>query len=90
MDQQLKISGSIFHKKQIDTRRPGAAIADDLGPALDDVDGQRLVTCVLNTIDDALDRSDPAGTTWTADAVKHLEPVLARAPGRGAHRRPHL
>ena len=81
--QQLKIGGSIFHKKQIDTRRPGAAMADDLGPALDDVDGQRLVTCVLNTIDDALDRSDPAGTTWTADAVKHLEPVLARARAAG-------
>ena len=41
------------------------------------------MTVVLNTIDDALDRSDPAGTVWTADAVKHLEPLLARAAAAG-------
>ena len=42
-----------------------------------------LVTVVLNTIDDALDRSDPVGTVWTADAVKHLAPLLARARSAG-------
>ena len=39
----------------------------------------RSSTCVLNTIDDALDRSDPGGTEWTADTVKHLLPLLERA-----------
>jgi hypothetical protein len=43
------------------------------------VTGVPLVACVLNTIDDALDRSDPGGTEWTADAVKHLLPLLDRA-----------
>ena len=32
--------------------------------------------CVLNTIDDALDRTDPGGTDWTAETVKHLGPLL--------------
>jgi hypothetical protein len=38
---------------------------------------------VLNTIDDALDRSDPGGTAWSADAVKHLAPLLDRARHAG-------
>jgi hypothetical protein len=41
------------------------------------------VTCILNTIDDALDRSDPGGTEWGADAVRHLTPLLARAQRAG-------
>ena len=45
--------------------------------------GYPLVTCVLNTIDDALDRSDPGGTDWGADAVKHLAPLLDRARQAG-------
>ncbi|MGC5626968.1 BREX-2 system phosphatase PglZ [Georgenia sp. Z1344] len=69
---------SLFHKKPLDTTRAGFAVADDVASAIDDPD-QRLVACVLNTIDDALDRSDPAGTAWTADAVKHLQPLLDRA-----------
>jgi len=72
----------LFHKKPLDTSRPGYAIADDVAHAIADLD-QALVTCVLNTIDDALDRSDPAGTSWTADAVKHLRPLLASALAAG-------
>lgn len=73
---------SLFHKKPLDTSRPGFAVADDVAHAIADED-QKLVTCVLNTIDDALDRSDPAGTAWTADAVKHLRPLLDRAFAAG-------
>lgn len=75
-------SSRLFHKKPLDTSRPGFAVADDVAYAVGDTE-QRLVTCVLNTIDDALDRSDPAGTTWTADAVKHLRPLLDRALAAG-------
>src|SRR3712207_4905188 len=57
----------------------GFAVADDVGAAIYDQAGRPLVTCVLNTIDDALDRSDPAGTEWTAEAIKHLRPLLERA-----------
>lgn len=71
-----------IHKKPLDTTRAGYAVSDDVGAAIMDVE-QRLVSCVLNTIDDALDRSDPAGTEWTADAVKHLRPLLDRALAAG-------
>ena len=77
-----KIRAQLFHKKGVDTTGAGRSVSDDVGAALDDPD-IGLVTVVLNTIDDALDRSDPAGTTWTADAVKHLEPLLARARAAG-------
>src|SRR5674536_340483 len=69
----------LFHKKPLGSSQPGFAVAHDVGVAIDDQVGQRLVTCVLNTIDDALDRSDPAGTVWTAEAIKHLAPLLDRA-----------
>jgi hypothetical protein len=58
-------------------------VADDVAVAIADVIGHPLVTCVLNTIDDALDRSDPGGTEWGADAVKHLAPLLDRARHAG-------
>lgn len=77
-----KITAKLFHKKCVDTTAAGWSVSHDVGDALDDTD-LRLVTVVLNTIDDALDRSDPAGTVWTADAVKHLEPLLARAASAG-------
>ena len=70
---------ALFHKKPLDSSRLGFAVADDVAAAIADVTGQPLVTCVLNTIDDALDRSDPGGTDWGADAVKHLAPLLDRA-----------
>ena len=74
---------TLFHKKPLDSTRPGFALADDVGSAIDDLEGHPLVTCVLNTIDDALDRSDPGGTEWRADAVRHLEPLLQRARRAG-------
>jgi hypothetical protein len=69
----------LFHKKPLDSSLPGQALAGDVASAIADVSGIPLVACVLNTIDDALDRSDPGGTEWTADAVKHLLPLLDRA-----------
>ena len=73
----------LFHKKPLDSARPGYAVAADVGGAIADVTGRPLVTCVLNTIDDALDRSDPGGTEWTAEAVRHLNPLLDRARNVG-------
>ena len=78
------VAGAVlFHKKPLDSSRPGFALADDVGAALDDGSGRPLVTCVLNTIDDALDRSDPGGTDWAEDTVKHLSPLLERARNAG-------
>jgi PglZ domain len=74
---------ALFHKKPLDSSRLGHAVADDVAAAIGDVTGHPLVTCVLNTIDDALDRSDPVGTEWGAEAVKHLLPLLDRARHAG-------
>jgi len=74
---------ALIHKKLLDSSRLGYAVADDVAGAIADVTGRRLVTCVLNTIDDALDRSDPGGTQWGADTVKHLAPLLDRARHAG-------
>ena len=73
----------LFHKKPLDSSRLGFAVADDVAAAIADVTGQPLVTCVLNTIDDALDRSDPGGTEWGPNAVRHLVPLLDRARNAG-------
>ncbi len=78
------LSGArLFHKKPLDSSQLGYALAGDVGAAIDDKEGAPLVTCILNTIDDALDRSDPAGTVWTAETVKHLGPLLERARAAG-------
>lgn len=72
-------SVALFHKLALDSSTPGSALADDVRAAIDDTTGIQIAACVVNTIDDALDRSDPGGTDWTADSVKHLRPLLDRA-----------
>lgn len=77
------LTGSpLFHKRDLEVARLGHSLADRVRHAIDDP-GTRLVSAVLNTIDDALDRSDPAGTHWSVDAVKHLRPLLDRAREAG-------
>jgi len=70
---------ALFHKAQLDTTRPGHALSDEVVAAIDDVAGRPLVTCVLNAIDDALDRSDPVGAEWGPGIIKHLDDLLDRA-----------
>lgn len=76
------ITGTLFHKLSLETSGAGFALAPDVGAAVDNIDGVKVVACVLNTIDDALDRSDP-GIDWTTDAVSHLRPLLERARRAG-------
>ncbi|MGW2395400.1 BREX-2 system phosphatase PglZ [Kitasatospora sp. NPDC001664] len=78
------IHSALFHKQPLDTSEAGFELGHDVTAAINDVNGTRLVACVLNTIDDALDRSDPGGTAWNASNVKHLRPLLdaARRSGR--------
>lgn len=76
------LTSALFHKLSLETSGAGFALSPDVGAAVDDIDGIGVVACVLNTIDDALDRSDP-GIEWTADAVSHLRPLLERARRAG-------
>ena len=73
----------IFHKADLDTVADGHRVAHDVREAIVDTDRVRLVTCVLNTIDDALDRSDPGGTDWRLSSIKHLEALLEAAASVG-------
>ena len=73
----------LFHKGPLDSARPGYALADDVAVAIADVIRYPLVTCVLNSVDDALDRSDPGSISWGTDTVKHLDPLLERARHAG-------
>lgn len=82
------VTSALHHKKVLDTSRLGFALSDDVYQdiayrASDGTVKVQLVACVLNTIDDALDRSDPAGTIWNQDAVKHLRAVLTAAMAGG-------
>lgn len=72
----------LFHKAPLDSARQGVVLQDDIDTAIADSNTQ-LVACVLNTIDDALDKSDPAGTTWTPDTIRHLRPLLSAAMAAG-------
>lgn len=76
------LTSALFHKLSLETSGAGFALSPEVGAAVDNIDGLSVVACVLNTIDDALDRSDP-GIDWTADAVSHLRPLLERARRAG-------
>jgi hypothetical protein len=77
-----RLTARLFHKLALDSSEPGFAIAHDVAAAVDD-ESVNVVACVLNTIDDALDRSDPAGIEWSSESVKHLRPLLDRARRAG-------
>lgn len=76
-------SGRLIHKAGLESRESGHDLSEEATGAIKDFTAHPLVGCVLNTIDDALDRSDPSGTVWTARQVKHLQPLLAAAHQAG-------
>jgi hypothetical protein len=73
----------LFHKADLDAVSRGSALASDVRTAIDDTKHRPVVACVLNDIDNALDRSDPIGTTWTLGSFKHLDPLLSAAASVG-------
>ncbi|GAA1228636.1 BREX-2 system phosphatase PglZ [Prauserella halophila] len=74
----------LYHKKDLDTSAAGHALSSDIQNAVADTARHPLVGAVLNTVDDALHHTDPAGIDWNLGAVKHLKPLLeaARRAGR--------
>ncbi|SDQ14877.1 PglZ domain-containing protein [Actinopolyspora saharensis] len=74
----------LFHKKQLDTAPPGQALAPQIQTAIADTEQRRLVAAVLNTVDDTLHHTDPGGTDWSLQTIRHLAPLLeaARRAGR--------
>lgn len=76
------LTSVLFHKLSLESSGAGTDLAPDVRAAVDNVAGLQVVACVLNTIDDALDRSDP-GIDWTSDAVAHLRPLMEQARRAG-------
>jgi hypothetical protein len=78
--QQRYPAGVLLHKSRL-RGQSGAAIAADVAAALDDP-AVPLVAAVVNTIDDALDRSDPGTTVWGSDTIPAVRDLLTLAAGR--------
>lgn len=76
------LTSMLFHKLSLESSGAGTDLAPDVRSAINNVTGINVVACVLNTIDDALDRSDP-GIDWTSDAVAHLRPLMEQARRAG-------
>lgn len=74
---------TLFHKGDLDAVSRGNALASEVRTAMEDTKHRPVVACVLNDIDDALDRSDPIGTTWDVSSFKHLDPLLNTAAAVG-------
>ncbi|MGV9678487.1 BREX-2 system phosphatase PglZ [Nocardia sp. NPDC003482] len=74
---------ALFHKAEMDSVSRGYALANAVRDAIDDTAGRPVVACVLNDIDDALQASDPIGTTWGTSSFKHLAPLLTAAAAVG-------
>ncbi|GAA4260840.1 BREX-2 system phosphatase PglZ [Dietzia aurantiaca] len=70
---------TLFHKGDLD-----AGISDLVRQTVYDTKGSPVVGAILNTIDDALDRSETIATTWTTQRITHMDKLLdyARAVGR--------
>lgn len=73
----------LFHKADLESVSRGNALAIDVRSAVDDTTHRPVIACVLNDIDDALDRSDPIGTVWTTDRFKRLDALLSSAAAVG-------
>ncbi|MFC0315118.1 BREX-2 system phosphatase PglZ [Gordonia phosphorivorans] len=73
----------LFHKADMEAAARANALASAVQEAVDDTAGRPVIACVLNDIDDALDRSDPIGTVWTTDRFKRLDSLLAAAAAVG-------
>lgn len=73
----------LFHKGDLDAVSKGHALAVDVRVAVQDTERRPVIACILNDIDDALDRSDPIGATWGVASIKHLDALLAEAAAVG-------
>lgn len=65
---------SLLHKADLD-----AGIVDSVRAQVEDTDHNKLVVAVLNTIDEALDKSDPIERVWDVKDISHLHPLLRAA-----------
>lgn len=70
----------LLHKAEL-RAGSGASLDPSVTAVLNDP-SVRLVAAVVNTIDDALDRSEPGTTEWTTQTVRAMRDLLAHASDR--------
>lgn len=80
LTEQFGPSARLFHKNDL-MAGAGAALPSTVTNPIQDPDVP-VVAVVLNTIDDALDRSDPAGSAWNLDTMWLLHALLNVSHGR--------
>jgi hypothetical protein len=73
-------TGVLLHKSKL-RGQAGMAIAPDVAAALASPE-VLVVAAVVNTIDDALDRSEPGTTVWSSETIPSVKDLLALADGR--------
>jgi hypothetical protein len=73
-------NGRLLHKSDL-RAGAGAALDADVLAALADP-AVPLVAAVVNTVDDALDRSDPGTVVWSDDTIAPVRDLLASAGDR--------
>lgn len=73
----------LLHKADLEMRTSAVAELDGITPLVEDTTGHPLVAAVLNTIDDALDKSDPIDRQWAIDDITHLRVLLQAAARAG-------
>lgn len=72
--------GVLLHKGDLRTSS-GEAVDPDVRAALDDP-SRRVVAAVINTIDDALDRSEPGTVVWDTRTIPAVRDLLTAAQDR--------
>ncbi|MEV6965204.1 BREX-2 system phosphatase PglZ [Hamadaea sp. NPDC051192] len=72
--------GVLLHKADL-RASAGAALDPDVVSAVQDA-FKPIVAAVINTIDDALDRSDPGTTVWSEETIRAVRDLLALARDR--------
>ncbi|MGP9623324.1 BREX-2 system phosphatase PglZ [Corynebacterium sp. AOP34-AQ2-28] len=71
-------SATLLHKGGLEVEA-----GDGVTRMIEDTAGQPLVAAVLNTIDDALDKSDPIDRQWSVPDITHLHSLLQAAARAG-------
>ncbi|WP_297006642.1 BREX-2 system phosphatase PglZ, partial [uncultured Corynebacterium sp.] len=76
-------TAALFHKGDLTGGAETDRTEETVTHAVENVSGHPLVGAVLNTIDDALDKSDPIDRQWSVADITHLHVLLQAAARAG-------
>ena len=76
-------TAKLFHKGDLTGGADTDQTEENVTRAVEDVSRHPLVATVLNTIDDALDKSDPLDRQWSVPDITHLHVLLQAAARAG-------